>query len=433
MNRPITSNAEKTALTHSAEPLAVNDSKITDSFTEDEILAVLTSKSRWLTFPAQLETLYLDKHIPSAIRRFHMLTPLMLLLYVIFISGIIVVIPERDFVRWLAIDGWVTVAILGVMLISYFSRFNRWYQWYSACGSAVVIGVSITVSNMFPFGSSMPLPYAGIIFSVLAVYTCVGLTFPWVITAGVSGGILGAALAYLMGASLDWSLLHRTYTCANLLGAGLSYALENQERKNFLNTYLLRLTVLKGENLAKQLDALARHDSLTGLANRRHLGDLLNDELNRAVRQRQPLTVMMIDVDYFKLYNDNRGHLAGDECLRQISQLLSTMTQRSGELAARYGGEEFVLVYPVMDANLAEQQALRLLEALEALALPHPNGNFVTFSIGIAVCSPTEGTSIKQLLHHADAALYSAKENGRNRYAFYNKSMHELKHSEVTH
>lgn len=432
MNRPITSTEDKPVPMQSAEVSAMYAPLNENSCTEEEILAVIKVKNRWLKFPAQLEAQYLDKHIPKAIRRLHVLTPLMLLLYFILISGIIVAIPDSDFMLWLAIDGWVTIAILGVMLISYFPRFNRWYQWYSACGSAVVIGVSITVTGVFPLGPSAPLTYAGIIFAVLIIYTCVGLTFQWVVTAGLLGGLLGVTLTYFMGKSVDWSLLHRTYTCANILGMGLSYALENQERKNFLSTYLLRLTVLKGEHLAKQLDALSRQDSLTGLANRRHLSELLNDELNRALRQRQPLTVMMIDVDYFKVYNDKLGHLAGDECLRQISQLFLTMTKRSGELAARYGGEEFVLVYPVMDADLAEQQALRLLESIESFALPHPNGNLVTFSIGIAVCTPTEAVSVEQLLQDADAALYSAKENGRNRYAFYNKSMQKLKHSDAS-
>jgi len=431
MNRPTTATEEKPVPLQGAEVSAINNPIEAQNYTEDEILAVIKAKKRWLTFPAQLEAQYLEKHIPRAIRRLHVLMPLMLILYLILISGIVVAIPESDFLLWLAIDGWVTIAIFGVLLISFFSKFNRWYQWYSSCGSAVVIGVSITITGVFPLGPSAPLTYAGIIFAVLIIYTCVGLTFQWVVTAGLLGGTLGVTLTYLMGAQVDWSLLHRTYTCASILGMGLSYALENQERQNFLNTYLLRLTVLKGENLAKQLDALSRQDSLTGLANRRHLNEFLNSELNRALRQQQPLTVMMIDVDYFKVYNDQFGHLAGDECLRQIAKLLSSKTKRSGELAARYGGEEFVLVYPVMDADLAEKQAILLLKTIEALAVSHPNGHPVTFSIGIAVYLPTENANLEQMLHDADAALYMAKENGRNRYEFYNKSMRQKMSSEV--
>lgn len=422
MNKPATSDNEPNMPIQNTEVWRIDSHAEANRCTEEEILSVIQSSRLWLKFPVHIEAEYLDKHIPRAIRRLHVLTPLMLLLYLILISGIVVAIPEHQFWLWVAIDSWVTVAILGVFLISYFSTFNRWYQWYASCGSAVVIGVSIALAGAFPLGPSTPLSYAGVIFAVLIIYTCVGLTFPWVVTAGLLGGAIGVSLTYFMGATVNWSLLHRTYTCASILGIGLSYALENQDRKNFLNTYLLRLTVAKGEALAEQLKALSRQDSLTGLANRRHLDDILESELKRALRQMQPLTVMIIDVDYFKIYNDQLGHLAGDECLRQIAKLFLNMTKRSGELAARYGGEEFVLVYPVMNEELAEQQAIRLLEHMEILALPHPNGRLVSFSIGIKVCAPDTNLTIEGILHDADAALYSAKANGRRGYVIFDQT-----------
>jgi diguanylate cyclase (GGDEF)-like protein len=223
----------------------------------------------------------------------------------------------------------------------------------------------------------------------------------------------------LVNIDVNWSLVSRIYFCSSILGLGLSYALENQDRKNFLNTLLLRITIKKGNDLAKQLDLLSRLDALTGLANRRHLDLILTDEWNRAVRKAQPLTLMLIDVDFFKSYNDQFGHIAGDHCLRQIAQVLTQMTQRSGELAARYGGEEFVLLYPSMDIEMAKVQATRLLEQMKTEAISHPNGSTVSVSIGICALTPTQEISVAQLLHNADTALYKAKENGRNRYEIY--------------
>ncbi|MDE2420779.1 MAG: diguanylate cyclase [Gammaproteobacteria bacterium] len=391
----------------------------THGATEEELSTALRSKNRLLTFPEKLEKLFLDQHIPRSIRRFHVLMPVIFFLYAILITGIIGVIPKSGIELWLTIVISVTLSILCTMALSFFPRFNRWFTVYGVFGSSVVISATIIITNQFPLGQNSPLLYAGIIFAILIVYTCVGLTFLWGFAANLIGGFSAIVIMGFSHIAINWSLLNRIYICSSILGLGLSYALENQERKNFLNTLLLRITIKKGEDLAKQLESLSRLDSLTGIANRRHLDEILDDEWNRAMRQNQPLTIMLIDVDHFKLYNDKFGHLAGDSCLRQVAQLFARMTKRSGELAARYGGEEFVLVYPAMDTTLAKEQAARLLHQIASLALPHPNGHFVSFSIGLCVSVPSPEVDVAQLLHHADTALYQAKANGRNRYELY--------------
>lgn len=391
----------------------------TPEATEEELSTALQSRNRLLTFPTKLEKLFLDQHVPRSIRRFHVLMPVIFFLYAILITGIIGFIPKSGIELWLTIVISVTLSILCTMALSFFKRFNSWFQWYGVFGSSVVISATIIITSLFPLGQNSPLLYAGIIFAILIVYTCVGLTFLWGLAANLIGGFSAILIMNFIHISVNWSLFNRIYLCSSILGLGLSYALENQERKNFLNTFLLRLTIQKGEELTKQLESLSRLDSLTGIANRRHLDNVLDDEWNRAMRQNQPLTIMLIDVDHFKLYNDKFGHLAGDNCLRQVAQLFSRMTKRSGELAARYGGEEFLLVYPAMDVTLAKEQAARLLHQIASLAIPHPNGHFVSFSIGLCVSIPSPDVDIAQLLHHADTALYKAKANGRNRYELY--------------
>jgi diguanylate cyclase (GGDEF)-like protein len=387
--------------------------------TEKELTTALQSKNYFLSFPTQLEQLYIDRHTPRAIRRFHVLLPVITFLYAIILTGIIGIIPNSSLALWTTIVISVTLCIIFTMALSYFPRFNHWTKWYGSFGGAVVISATIIITNLFPLGQNSPLLYSGIIYAILIVYTCVGLTIFWCISANVVGGLSAIIIMYFMSIDVNWSLLYRIYICSSILGLGLSYALENQERKNFLNTLLLRLTIRKGEELTKQLESLSRLDSLTGIANRRHLDEVLIDEWNRAMRKNQSMTIMMIDVDHFKLYNDKFGHLSGDSCLRQIAQLFAKMTTRSGDLAARYGGEEFVLVYPAMDISHAKKQATRLLHQMANLALPHPSGGFVSVSIGVSVSTPTPEVDMTQLLRNADSALYKAKETGRNRYVLY--------------
>ncbi|WP_213459178.1 diguanylate cyclase [Thiocapsa sp.] len=171
------------------------------------------------------------------------------------------------------------------------------------------------------------------------------------------------------------------------------------------------------ETANRELAILSTTDSLTGLANRRRFDETLQTECQRATRAARPLSLAMLDVDWFKHYNDRYGHQAGDECLRAIAGVLSAQAHRISDLAARYGGEEFAVIAPDTDAA----GMLRLVEsihsALEALALPHdasPLGR-VTVSIGVAVLAPGDMTSPDGLLRLADEALYRAKAGGRNR------------------
>lgn len=161
----------------------------------------------------------------------------------------------------------------------------------------------------------------------------------------------------------------------------------------------------------------AMTDGLTGLANRRRFDEVLESEWSRAMRAEQPLALAMIDVDWFKKYNDHYGHLAGDECLRCVAKLLADKVRRGGELVARYGGEEFVLIAPATDGAAALIMANTFCQAIEALALPHQLSAFghVTISIGVAALIPGKGQTPESLVKLADDTLYRAKHEGKNR------------------
>jgi diguanylate cyclase (GGDEF)-like protein len=175
--------------------------------------------------------------------------------------------------------------------------------------------------------------------------------------------------------------------------------------------------------LKQQSDQLRQYafiDGLTGLHNRRALDDRLEAELRHAVRREHPLSVLLIDVDYFKKYNDHYGHLMGDEALRQVASALRNCMLRPVDLAARYGGEEFVCMLPDTPLEGAMLVGERLREQLAELAVPHAASeisSLLTVSIGAAAKSARLDLEPKPLLALADAALYEAKRAGRNRVA----------------
>lgn len=169
--------------------------------------------------------------------------------------------------------------------------------------------------------------------------------------------------------------------------------------------------------LNRKLEALSTTDGLTGIANRRRFDEVLKKEWSRAERQSQPLALAMIDVDWFKNYNDHYGHQSGDQCLSIVAEVLAANICRTGDLVARYGGEEFAFIAPSTDGVMALDMARKVCAALQSLALPHLMSGYgwVTVSIGVAAIVPQEGLAPDILLKAADEALYCAKEQGRNR------------------
>lgn len=160
-------------------------------------------------------------------------------------------------------------------------------------------------------------------------------------------------------------------------------------------------------------------DPLTGLANRRRFDEALQVEWLRAARSQNPLSLLMVDIDHFKRYNDHYGHLAGDDCLCRVATVLSQCVNRAGELVARYGGEEFLILLPGADLVQAADIAQRCLERLQHENLPHaasPTAAHVTLSLGVACLQPDANLNATVLLKAADAAMYRAKAGGRNRF-----------------
>lgn len=167
----------------------------------------------------------------------------------------------------------------------------------------------------------------------------------------------------------------------------------------------------------RRLELLSSTDPLTGLANRRRFDDVLVDEWARACRVGAPLAVMLLDIDFFKQYNDTLGHQAGDDCLKAVASILKHKVRRAGELVARYGGEEFIIVAAGADRARASELAESIRTAIEESAMEHAGSavGVVTVSIGIAAGFPQRQARAEDFVAQADAALYRAKQSGRNR------------------
>ena len=167
----------------------------------------------------------------------------------------------------------------------------------------------------------------------------------------------------------------------------------------------------------RQLTDLANIDELTGLGNRRLVNKVLQEEINRARRTGARLSLILLDVDYFKDYNDNYGHPAGDLVLKRLADLMERATSRAGEVVGRYGGEEFILVLPGAGEEAARRTAERLRELVMAEKMPHKHSqvaNIITISQGVVTFTPDADESPSELIKRADTALYRAKHQGRN-------------------
>jgi diguanylate cyclase (GGDEF)-like protein len=169
--------------------------------------------------------------------------------------------------------------------------------------------------------------------------------------------------------------------------------------------------------LQRELEDLSFKDGLTGVANRRRFDTLFATEWDSARRTQRPLSLLLIDIDFFKQYNDHYGHIQGDECLKRVAEALKTGAFRPRDFVARFGGEEFVVVLPETDAMGAQMVAMRCRDALAATELAHKTSSVapnVTISMGVGTIVPTAEDHSVGFITSVDRRLYRAKENGRN-------------------
>ncbi len=366
-----------------------------------------------------LTTIYRFQYQNGAAYEFRYRAPIILILYLFLSFGIYQVLPTDQVLSWLSYYSWVGIIVLIAWILSFIKKLNQWFDYYVGIGSASAVAITFILINVLENGQDNVLFHAAMMYAIVIIYGAVGMRFYTAIIAGWVGGLVGILVSTYVKGDIDWTFLNRTYTFSSFLGMTLAYATDRQHRENYLQNCMIELNRIELMQQAQQLSLLSQQDALTGLANRRYLDETLDNEWRRALRHETPLTIMMVDIDFFKPYNDTLGHLKGDQCLKDIATAISSIAARSGDLVARYGGEEFLLLFPMTNAQQAQIQVERLMNAIKKIAIVHPCSSvspYVTISVGVATTIPRLNDSISAFVSRADHALYQAKTNGRNQY-----------------
>lgn len=372
-----------------------------------------------LRFPRRLERIYRERSDQNAAVLFRSSIFYLVLVYAgMGVLGVSIVGPDH-------LGIWpLTYSLFGILILTgWLLSYNRFFQLYYQRTTSVLAGLAVTIAIIHPALIANDvmriLIHIGTVYVMVVVYLALNLRFPMAVTAGWCGGLLGMLILILAGVSIDWQLLIPTYGGSSFIGMVLCYRDERQDRRMFLQSRLLEQEKQRIQKLAERLERLSLVDSLTGLANRRYFDQVFAREWRRSRRDNDPLTLMFVDVDFFKAYNDFYGHQQGDECLRELAQIIADHASRAGDVAARYGGEEFVLLYPNMDREAARALARKIMESVHARAMPHARSRaapIVTVSLGVAVLDAQRDHGREDLMRRADEALYHAKQGGRDRY-----------------
>lgn len=236
-----------------------------------------------------------------------------------------------------------------------------------------------------------------------------------------------STVSCLVGGFLAWFVAYKTlnydfyiilyFFTAVVICSAIALLVERQDKLLFLNRIILLREVEIQEEINNKLSLLSQTDGLSGLTNRRYFDHVLSQEWCRGVRDKTVLSIIFIDIDYFKAYNDIYGHLAGDECIKTVSQILSLNVVRQADLVARYGGEEFIILLPNTELEGAVHIAEQILMAVDHAQIPHKGSlvsENISISVGVASCTPLKLMQPTDLIKEADSALYRAKCNGRH-------------------
>lgn len=394
---------------------------------EDQLIRGLLIDHRRImgSFPEPLEQLFWQAVAERSIQMIRNVTTTGLLVYVLiglitfptvyFLSSE----PHRlhDILIWLLayLNGAVCLAVLPIMasipsLTVHFQKFI----------------IAITFLGVF-FTSFLTAQYEAtkliqqgsyiIVFVYMLVYFLSGVRPLVLLITCLVAGLLPLPLLWLMKVGFDPVIYFYAVIFSNIIGFLVSYTVTGKERLSFLQARLLELDKINSSVMSTELVRLSNEDGLTNLFNRRYFNEVIEHEWERSERSNEPLSVIFVDIDYFKPYNDTYGHLQGDHALVQVAQVLKRNMRRSSDVAARYGGEEFILLLPNTPSAGAQVVANNIMKAIDSLEIEHKSSSVaphLTLSIGVSTWHNEAGMSPTQLMAQADEAVYQAKADGRH-------------------
>lgn len=374
-----------------------------------------------LRFPAGLESAFNEYYFTNTLKHVRVALLTGLFLYLVFGLVDLRLLPTDRSHMWFIRYAVVCPMITTGLAFTYASSFRRFMQ---PVIFLMMLVASLGIVAMVYFD---PTPeknyyYSGLLLLIMGAFTFLSMRIRYAISWALTTILVYEAVAIFGNPTEVNTLLQNSFNiiATIIIGAFSNYLMENLLRRDFLNSLLLESENRQLQETSRELRRLSISDALTGLGNRRHFEYMLDQEWMRAMRAETPVSLILFDIDFFKNYNDNYGHQAGDDCLRLVAEELKGLARRPGDTAARYGGEEFVLVLPGTGLAQAASIAETCRTCVESLKIPHKHSQVsgvVTLSAGVATMIPDDGTSRRALLEAADTALYQAKRQGRNRVA----------------
>ncbi|MDD5217732.1 MAG: GGDEF domain-containing protein [Candidatus Omnitrophica bacterium] len=321
------------------------------------------------------------------------------------------VIPTIAPVAFLMRFGIVIPVIVASLIYSFFMK-NETVLQLMGILMVTSAGISAVLMMLWDPGVGGYIYIGGVLLVILYGYIFIRLRFFY---ASLAGWVV--AISYLLAAFLkheDWPvLISNSFFCliANAIGMSASYSFELSLRNQYV-------TSIGMKRVNRELQRLSNLDSLTKIANRRFFDTRLDYYFERAKITSTPMSLIIIDVDFFKAYNDSLGHLSGDDCLVRVADRVRRHAKSSGDLTARFGGEEFAMILVDCPREVAAQIAEEIRREVMTLGIRHPCSpisTVITISLGVATWVPGKDGGSGKLVREADAALYRAKANGRNR------------------
>lgn len=387
---------------------------------------LLTRGFRWMRFPPEMEAVFQQHGAPRRLRHLLISGVLSLLVFNGFLLADWLVAPDvlQQAVQVrLGLFTPVALLVLGFAALWtdwVLKRFPLWLVESIVMVSSVSAAAS--VAYILSITQSVGSAYYHVGFLVVLAYGNVVQRLRFWYAVATSAAIMAMHLWCTVMIPTPEPRLMPAIAALLLFAAFFTlmanYALERDERRRFLLSLRRRHLLQQLDNAHEQLQRISRVDGLTGVFNRHHVQEYLEQAWRRAAHQGDEFAVILLDVDHFKKYNDFYGHQAGDTCLQRVAQALKDSLRRPIDLVARFGGEEFIAVLPQADAAQASQAAERVRQAIEGLRLPHAASGtapVVTVSVGVASCKATPTRDSRAVIEVADQALYRAKHGGRNR------------------
>lgn len=361
-----------------------------------------------LKFASLLEKEFRDVHVAQSLPRGR-LSGMIALILVLAVAGIEFLFGTS------ALQGHLDALWLGVLVPILLAAVVLMYlpgarRWYTATAAGGVTAAGLIVTYMCHVSALAGSSYMLAAQELVILYACLSLGLLFNVATAVGGLLVAAHL--VIGLALGLPADELLYTAA-ILGATAvitsvsTYKLEHSLRTNFLETRLL--------------NEAAERDGMTNLYNRRIFDDYVRRVWRQSRREDETLEIILVDIDYFKIYNDLYGHQAGDDCLKKVAHTIARAAKRPFDFSARYGGEEFVLVLYGAPDDYARTLPEQIRRDVMALAIPHEGSHaahVVTVSVGVALAQPRSSRSLAGAIQIADEALYRAKQEGRNRVVF---------------